>query len=61
MKVQLPQAHVGAVGTGVTVAASFGSRLVEFTPLLQGISLVVSILVGIATLGWYAYKFVTRK
>lgn len=60
MKV-IPQTHAGAVGTGVTVGAGFASRIVELTPLFQSISLLVSILVGVATLGWYAYKFFTRK
>lgn len=60
MKV-IPQPHAGAVGTGVTVGTGFAARFVELTPLLQGISLLVSILAGLATVGWYVYKFLTRN
>lgn len=58
---QLPQTHVGAVGTGLTISASLVTRAVEFTPVLQAASLLVSILAGLATVGWYVYKFINRK
>lgn len=49
--------HPGAVGTTITAGTGVLGVLTNNIPVLQAISLIVSIVVGTCTLAWYAYKF----
>lgn len=51
--IQAAQEHLGAVGTGVTVGSGFLGWVTKAIPVLQALSLFVSVLVGVATLIWY--------
>lgn len=43
-------------GAYVTAATGFVGWVTDAIPVLQAASLVVSILVGVATIAWFAYQ-----
>lgn len=61
MNLEFAQTHAGAAGIGVAVSAGFAANVVALTPLLQGISLIVSILAGCLSVIWYVLRFWNRK
>ena len=61
MSLPAVQNHAGAAGTGVALSAGFASTLVTLTPMLQAISLIVSIFAGLLSVVWYIHKFWNRK
>lgn len=55
------QQHAGQIGAGVTVGTGVAGFVASAIPVLQALSLAVSILVGIATLVWYVLKIKRGK
>jgi predicted RND superfamily exporter protein len=53
--------HIGAVGTGVTASAGFIGFVTSAIPVLQALSLTVSVLVGLVTVIWYVLKIKRGK
>lgn len=53
--------HVGAIGTGVAATMGLMAKVVELTPELQAISIVISIVAGLLTVVWYVRRFFTGK
>ena len=48
--------HFGAAGATVSLGAGMVGFAVKAIPVLQALSFLVGILVGIATIAWYAYQ-----
>ena len=55
------QQHAGQIGAGVTVGTGFAGFIASAIPVLQALSLCVSVLVGLATLVWYVLKIKREK
>lgn len=47
---------IGAAGAGVTFGAGLVAAATEAIPVLQALSFLIGILVGIATIAWYGYQ-----
>jgi hypothetical protein len=54
--VDFAQQHTGAVGAGATGGFSLIGFAAQALPLLQALSFLMGILVGIATICWYGYQ-----
>lgn len=55
------QQHTGAVGAGVTAGTGVVGFIASAIPVLQALSLTVSVLVGLVTLVWYLLKIKRGK
>jgi hypothetical protein len=58
---EMIQEQAGVVGAGTTVGAGVLGWIAAAIPVLQALSLTVSVLVGIATLVWYVIKIKRGK
>lgn len=55
------QEQVGKIGTAVMGGTGFVGFMAKAIPVLQALSLTVSVLVGLATFVWYVLKIKRGK
>lgn len=60
MTIEQVQQHTGAVGASVTGGSAFIGFVTDAIPVLQALSLLVSIVAGALTALWYVRKFLKR-
>lgn len=54
--IQAAQEHAGAIGAGATGGFGLVGFAAKAIPVLQALSLCMTVLVGVATIAWYGYQ-----